>query len=279
MLARSALLLLVLPLLVAAQVAAPAEQPRIEFGVGGLAMVLPDYSGSNRYGSRLLPFPYLVYRTERVQLTREGLRAKLFAADRITASLSAAVNLTGRRDNPDRAGMPRLAPTFEAGPSLDFLLTDPGPLRLRLRLPVRAVAAVNNLEFRDVGWVAVPHLRIDYTQAGGQVEWSHAMSVGPTWVSEDYSEYFYGVAAQYATPTRPAYDAKAGYGGSGFTLSSVMRRGRWRFGLFGSYDWLKGAVFDDSPLVRSQYSAVGGLFITCRLYASGIGEPLEDETP
>lgn len=255
----------------------PPPEPRVEAGIGGLAMVLPDYRGSDHYGSRALPIPWLVYRSERVQLTREGLRARLFALDRLTASISAAASLTGSDDNPDRQGMPRLDPTFEVGPSVDYVLHDGdgGPLRLKLRLPARAVVAADGLDLRDVGWVLVPHLRMDYLERPGTWEWSHLASVGAVWASEDYHEYFYGVAPRYAEPDRPAYDAHGGYGGMRFSLSSTVHRERWRLSLFASYDWMRGVAFDDSPLFRTEHSLVSGLYLSYRLYASGVGAPVE----
>ena len=255
--------------------------PRLDLGIGALAMVLPDYRGSDQYGVRALPIPFVAYRSERVQLTREGLRARLFALDRLTASVSGAASLPGVDDNPDRAGMPQLDPTFEIGPSLDYLLQggEHDRLRLKLRLPARAVTAADGLHFHNIGWTAVPHLRLDLAEERGPWHWSHLGSAGLVWSTEDYHEYFYGVAPQYADPAlnRPAYDARGGYGGARMSLSSVVRRARWRVGVFASYDWLGGAAFEDSPLVKTDHSVTAGLFVTYRLYASGVGEELGGE--
>jgi len=257
-----------------------APDPRVEVGIGALVMALPDYRGSDHYGFRALPIPYLAYRTERVQLTREGLRARLFSLDRATLSVSAAASLPGVNDNPDRAGMPQLDPTFEIGPSLDYVLhgEEDDAFRLKLRLPARAVTAADGLHFRSIGWTFVPHLRVDMAETRGPWHWSHLGSLGLVWSTEDYHEYFYGVAPQYEIlPTRPAYDAHGGYSGARMSLSSVVRRARWRVGVFASYDWLGGAVYADSPLVRTEHALTTGLFVTYRLYASGVGEELGGE--
>jgi MipA family protein len=227
----------------------------------------------------VLPIPYLAYRSDRVQLTREGLRARLLSFDRLTASLSAAASLPGSEDNPERAGMPQLDPTVEMGPSLDYMLheRDDESLKLKFRLPARAVVAADGLELRDVGWVVVPHLRLDHVVTIGEWEWFQLGSLGAVWASEDYHEYFYGVAPAYATAQRPAYDAHGGYNGARLTFSTTIRRARWRLGLFASYDALGGAVYEDSPLVRTDHALTAGVFVTYRLYASGTGEPLEGE--
>lgn len=256
----------------------PAE---LELGIGGLAMVLPDYRGSDYYGVRALPIPYVSYRSERLQLTREGLRARLFAADRVTVSVSGAGSLPGADDNPDRAGMPRLDPTFELGPSLDVMLVEGegDEPRLKLRVPARAVIAADGLEFRQVGWTAVPHLRIDASQTFATYRVAHLFSAGLAWSTEDYHEYFYGVAPQHHDPAmgRPAYDAGGGYGGLRASASTTVRYGKLRIGGFAAYDYLGGAAFSDSPLAKTDHALTAGLFMTYRLYASGRAVPLEGD--
>jgi len=125
----------------------------------------------------------------------------------------------------------------------------------------------------------VPHLRLDLAHRAGRLHWSHLGSAGLVWSTEDYHEYFYGVAPQYADPAagRPAYDARGGYSGARATFSSVVRRARWRVGVFAAYDALGGAAFDDSPLVKTEQGLTGGLFVTYRVHASGVGTPLETE--
>lgn len=264
-----------------AQEAPAAGRPQLELGFGGLVLSLPDYRGSDQYGARVFPIPYLTYRSERVQITREGLRARLFSMDRVTASLSGAASLPGNDENPDRAGMPQLDPTFELGPSLDLLLQDNGRLSTRLRLPVRAVVAADGLKLDDVGWVFVPHLRLDYGERRGGWDWLHLASLGAVWANEEYHDYFYEVAPQFADSAlnRPAYDAVGGYSGARFTLSSQLQRERWRFGMFASYDWMRGAAFEDSPLFKTEHAVVAGLYLTYRLYARGTGQPFGAEAP
>ena len=261
----------------------PAPAPaRLEVGIGALGMVLPDYRGSDYYSTRFLPVPYVAYRSERLQLTREGLRARLFASERLSITFSGAGSLPGTEDNPDRAGMPRIDPTFELGPSLDVALVghEPGHgARLKLRVPVRAVFAADGLDIGHIGWSLVPHLRADALQVRGDYSIAHLASLGFAWSTGEYHDYFYGVAPQYADAAlgRPAYDAGPGYGGLRASYSGTVRFGKWRLGGFVSYDWLDGAAFDDSPLKKVDHSATAGFFLTYRLYASGTGEPLEGD--
>ncbi|HUR40099.1 MAG TPA: MipA/OmpV family protein [Verrucomicrobiae bacterium] len=259
--------------------AAPAQ---FELGIGALAMVLPDYRGSDYYGPRVLPIPYVSYRSERLQLTREGLRARLFSSENVTASFSGAGSLPGADDNPDRAGMPRLDPTFELGPSLDVMLVDgegDAP-RLKLRVPVRAVIAADGFDLKHIGWTTVPHLRVDVGQTFETYHVSHLFSAGLAWSTEDYHEYFYGVAPEFTDPAigRLAYDAGGGYSGLRASASSTIRFGKLRVGGFASYDYLGGAAFADSSLVKTDHALTAGVFVTYRLYESGgHAAPLEGE--
>lgn len=269
-------------LLLAAAVCGPGAraaepEPRIELGVGAIVLTVPDYRGSDHYDVQAFPVPYASYRSRNVQLTREGLRARLFTLDRLTSSISAAVNLTGRRDNPDRAGMPQLSPTLEIGPSLDYRVDEGPNWALRARLPLRGVMAIDG--FRWEGLVAQPHLRFDYDQKLAESSLFWLASLGALWGSREYHEYYYGVATQYATPSRPAYSARSGYSGARASLSATWRLGRWRLGVFAADDWLDGASFEDSPLVKTVNNLTGGVFATYRLYERGGMRPAESESP
>jgi len=265
-----------------AQEAAPLPLlPRLEVGIGGLAMGMPDYRGSDYYAARVLPIATVIYRSPFLQVNRDGIRARLFSTERLSLTASAAINLRGNDDNPDRAGMPELDHTLEIGPALDWFLTERRDgFRARLRLPLRGVVAADGLKLRKVGWTLTPHVRTEWIELSRDWSKFHFLSLGPVFSTESYHDYFYEVDAAEATlPERPAYDARGGYSGVRFGVSSSMARQRWRFGLFMSYDYLGGARFDDSPLVKTDHAASGGLFVAYRLYASGSARPLEEEKP
>jgi len=128
-----------------------------------------------------LPLPYVVYRGDTFRITREGAKAKLLEHDRLHVDLSVAASLPGRTsDDSPRKGMPDLLPTFEAGPSIDWWLTDrvPGDWNWRLRLPVRAVAGFNVTHSRRVGWLTHPYVQVDHTTKLGEWDFDTSASVG-----------------------------------------------------------------------------------------------------
>ena len=57
-------------------------------GVGLAAGVYPHYPGSKQDETAVAPFPYAEYRSDRIELDRDGLAAKLFQSDRFKLDLS-----------------------------------------------------------------------------------------------------------------------------------------------------------------------------------------------
>jgi len=88
------------------------------------------------------------------------------------------------------------------------------------------------------------------------------MLAGPVFADRKYHDYFYGVDAAYATATRPAYQARGGYAGWRALAATSRRFGITWVGAFLRYDSLSGAVFDDSPLMRSKHAVTAGIGIS-----------------
>ena len=66
----------------------------------------------------------------------------------------------------------------------------------------------------------------------------------------------------YERSNRPAYTAGGGYSGSTLTVGLSKKIKRFIFNAFVSADFLQGAVFEDSPLVKTKTSWMGGFAIT-----------------
>lgn len=242
-------------LLLVSSGAALAQEPRWEAGVGFGGLYLPDYRGSDEERGYVVPWPYIVYYSDRVKLDREGLRRRVTLSPGLSlvASVSAATPVNSE-DNEARAGMEDLGFAFEVGPSLEAdLWRGEGRKRLAFQLPVRAVLATDLDVIDYIGWVFTPRfvLHVPYLRLWPR-EWDVDVTVGPLFASDRYHDYYYRVAPQYATATRPAYDAQAGYSGSRVSVGGSTRVGRYWFGAYVRYENLAGAVFADSPLVRKE---------------------------
>ena len=247
-------------LMLACGAAVAAEKPLWEVGLGLSALSLPDYRGSDHGGYYALPFPYLVYRGEFLKADRNGIRGTFFDNDRVELNVSVGASLPVSSDkNPARLGMPDLQPTVEIGPSFDLNLwrTPDRRTKLDVRLPVRSVITVNG-SMRDIGWVFSPRLNLDVEDVAGLQGWNLGLLAGPMYGSRRYHQYFYSVPTQNATATRPAYDAPGGYEGTQFLMALSKRYPKYWLGAFVRWDSLKGASFENSPLVtRNHYLAAG----------------------
>ena len=225
-------------------------RPRWEFGVGVAGLRLPDYRGSDESRGYLVPLPYFVYRGTWLKADRGGARALLFDTDRVKVDVSLAASTpTQSEDNLARAGMPDLAATGEIGPNLNITLARSARQRwkLDLRFPLRAAITLQRSP-KFAGTTFSPHFNLDVAGVAGG--WNLGLLTGPLFADRKFHDRLYSVDAPYATADRPAYRAHGGYAGWQ-ALSAVSRRfGNAWVGAFVRYDTLRGATFDDSPLVR-----------------------------
>jgi hypothetical protein len=165
--------------------------------------------------------------------------------------------------------MPNLEPTLELGPALNWHIWRSGNERLRLdvRLPVREAVTVASPP-TAIGAVFAPSLDLDCLGAGRLAGWNFGMLAGPLYAQRRYHEYFYSVAAQFATPTRPQYEAAGGYSGSEALLAASKRYANYWIGAYVRHDWLAGATFVDSPLVQTRSYWAGGIGFVWMISAS-----------
>lgn len=226
------------------------ERPLWEFGLGGGVLVFNDYRGSDTVHALPLPIPYFVYHGDRLKADRDGVRGQLFHQNRVELTLSVNATTPVRNDSA-RAGMPDLRSTLEIGPQINVHLWESreGLMKLDLRVPVRAALT---LEARPhyVGTFTPPVLNLDVLQSRGDFGWKLGVSAGPLFAERRYNAYFYTVAPQYATATRPAYEAPGGFAGAQLLVSLTRRFRSFWIGAYARHDTLAGASFEDSPLVR-----------------------------
>lgn len=245
--------------------AAGAEKPLWELGAGLALLQLPDYPGSNQSRIYLLPYPYFIYRGEVLKVDRERVSGRIFKTDTVLLdfSLYGQVPVKSSDDNA-RSGMPDLDPTFELGPALNITLLEnrQNRYKLNLALPARAVFSTDFSSLRHEGWVFSPRLSFEKADFISGTGLNLGVSAGPLFADRGYNSYYYSVEPRYATATRPAYDAGAGYGGSSITLGLNKGYKQLVFNAFVSVTFLQGAVFEDSPLVKSSYSVMSGIAVS-----------------
>jgi outer membrane protein len=241
------------------------EKPLWEIGAGLLFLQMPDYRGSDENRRYLLPYPYFVYRGDILRVEKERISGRIFETDRLLLEISGNGSApVSSSDNPDRQGMADLDPTFEIGPSLNVTLLEnrQDHYKLKLILPVRAAFSTDFSSVRHEGWVFHPRLVFEKADmiAGSGV--NLGISAGPMFADRGYHRYFYAVDPPYATPSRRAYEAGGGYSGSTLTVGLNKNIKPFILNAFVSLDFLQGAAFEGSPLVKKQYAVMAGFAVS-----------------
>jgi outer membrane scaffolding protein for murein synthesis (MipA/OmpV family) len=244
--------------------------PLWEFGMGVGAVVFNDYRGSSAVHGYPVPLPYFVYRGRILRSDRDGLHGRFLSRRYVEFDIS--LNATApvfSSSSGARSGMPTIDPTLEMGPSLQWHLwrSAQDSWRLDLRTPLREALTLSSSP-RAIGLVFAPNFNLDYRIGGSLTGWNLGLLAGPLYAQRRYHEYFYAVAPQYATATRPAYEPAGGYAGTQ-ALASISKRyaGYW-VGAYLRHDWLQGAVFEGSPLVQQRSYWAGGIGIVWMIKAS-----------
>jgi len=245
--------------------AASEEKPLWELGAGLAALQLPDYRGSDENRFYLLPYPYFIYRGDLLKVDREHISGRLFRNRDVQLDVSLYGQVPVKSsDNDARRGMPDLDPTFEIGPSLEITLLggSQDKYKLKLNLPTRAVFSTDFSSVHHEGWVFSPRLALeDYDIIAGS-GLKLGISAGPLFADQGYNNYYYAVDPAYATASRPSYSAGGGYSGSSFTLSLSKEYKQLEVTAFFSFHFLRGAVIEDSPLVKASYSVMSGIAVS-----------------
>jgi len=234
------------------------EVPLWEFGLGAGAVAFEDYRGSNTTHAYPLPVPYVVYNGKFLKADRDGVRGTLFNQDWLEINLSFNLTTPVRNDR-ERSGMPDLRSTVEIGPSFDFHLfrSDNRKVKLDLRMPLRAAATVESSP-HIIGWTFSPRLNVDLRDPFGLPGWNLGLLAGPLFADRRYHDYFYSVAPQFATASRPQFQAAGGYAGTQTLAALSKRYPKFWVGAYMRYDTLAGAAFVDSPLVQRKSYWTGG---------------------
>jgi outer membrane protein len=243
------------------RVAVAGKEPLWEVGAGVGGVTLPDYVGSSGRQSYGFPIPYLVYNGKLLQIDRNGLQGHLFKSPKwrleFSGNLGAPVRST---DDGVRQGMPGLDPTFEIGPSVYYLLSETREQQFTwsLRFPLRGVFSTDFKTTEQQGWTFAPYLNFHANNVGPGEGWEFGAALGPVFGSERFHNYYYEVAPRYANANRPAYDARGGYSGMRLAMVVSKRFSKVWAGAYLRYDYIGGAVFEDSPLVEQRHALLLG---------------------
>ena len=247
------------------------EKPLWELGVGLGLLQISDYRGSDENRLYLLPYPYLVYRGDFLKVDEQRVTGQIFKTDRILLDFSGYGSVPVKSSNNSaRTGMPDLDPTFELGPALQIKLWErkEDKCKLDLTLPMRAFFSTDFSSVRHEGWVFSPRINFVKDDLIPDTGLNLGVSVGPMFADSGYHAYYYTVEPEYATAARPAYSAGGGYSGSTLTVGLGKAYEQLIFNAFVSADFLQGASFENSPLVKRETSFMSGFSVSWIFFKS-----------
>jgi len=240
------------------EITAPDGKPLWEFGVGAFSGWLPDYPAAGQNTVRTIAVPVPIYRGDILRVggeeNRGAVSGRFINNDRFEfdVSLSGAFPVDSGSNNA-RRDMSDLDFLFGIGPQLIFkLINEPGRRKLNFSLQTRAVYSTDFSSINSRGYVFNPKLNYARKHVT-DLDLKVFSSVGPVFATEKLMDYFYQVDPEFVTPTRPAYDADAGYLGSNMTLGVSKRfNKRFRLMLGTRLGIHSGASNDDSPLFKDK---------------------------
>ncbi len=246
--------------------------PKWEIGVFGLGSRIPYYRGSDEYKWYVFPVPSFIYRGDFLQADRDGLRGLFYKGTWIETELSLSGNPPVGDGASARQGMPELDPLIEVGPAFRLFLYR-GKKLSALYLEAAARAAISiDMDDLSPGYEgergALSIVLARFTPRAGS-PWNLGLKGSLEFADQKYHSYFYDVDPLYARPDRPAYESEGGY--SGCSVSGWVSRKLFdgvSFSLFTRLDNCEGAVYEDSPLVKSKYNYTFGAALSWKLLES-----------
>ncbi|MCG6863770.1 MAG: MipA/OmpV family protein [Chromatiaceae bacterium] len=246
----------------AADETAGAGLPLWELGIGAAAYNQANYPGSDVRSTTGFPFPYVIYRGDWLRIDR-SLQGIIYETQRVKLDVSAGgTSVVDSNESDAREGMPDLDPTFEVGPALSLLLTNPArPDSIWGRLAVRTAVSVDtgDWDFKQQGWILDTRLRYQRPLIGETLKLS--TEIGASFADKDYLGYFYDVPSEFATIERPAFSTGSGYAGARLGLGFSGVYGKWRWSVYGAYLNFAGTPFEDSPLLDSEHDFSVGVTV------------------
>jgi outer membrane scaffolding protein for murein synthesis (MipA/OmpV family) len=235
-------------------------QPLWELGAVAFGVSQQAYPGADEQVNRGLVLPYVIYRGPLLRADRGGVSVRAVKTPRFELDIGVAGSFGGSSDDIDaRDGMPDLGTLVQFGPRVKWNIGQwPANVLWRFEVPLRGVFDLDDgLESR--GYALEPELSVRFS-AGG---WNTSIGVSALAGNARLNRTYYEVAPRYATPWRPAYEARAGlialrFGGSVWRDLTAD----WRLFAFAWADSVDGARNEDSPLVRSRTGATAGIGAT-----------------
>ena len=239
------------------------------------SLLYPDYVGSDHSNLLVFPYPYILYRSDKLEIDKEGLKKELFSSQDFSIKLSLAGSLPISSSGA-REGMPDLDPSGEIGPAFVYTFYEENALSLKLGVPVRAVFSTDLKTVDYRGFISQIRSEFEYTTENNYL---FQLYTGFAFADSRYNNYLYGVDSQFVNNNREEYHAKGGY--SAFQTAVGLSKDFKKFwlGAFLKHQVLTNSSFSNSPLVRRNSALYGGFVLAYKFdksFSNRVKKWLED---
>jgi len=208
------------------------------------------YPGAKETNRLIFPAPYFTYRSPKFEIDR-GFKSFIYQSEIIVLDISADFGLPVNSDDTlARKGMPDLDFMLQVGPVVEFLLNDKNKdyFDARFELALRAALITDIHSVDSIGYVFEPRLSFNHRRSS-KTGLSHRAILGLKFASQEFNSYYYDVAPEFATTARPVFNSEAGFAGSFANYRISYKTNDFIYWTFLRYQSLRGAEFEDSPLV------------------------------
>ncbi len=236
--------------------AGAGPQPLWEAGLAAFGARSPAYPGAAQRTTNGIVLPYLLYRGRVLRAEQGTVGVRAAKTEQMELDIGFAGSFgSAASANDARRGLPDIGTLVEFGPRLRWRLGPAFGGSLAATVPLRGVFDINNgFEYR--GMALEPSLGWGTRAAGFNL----GASVGLLFADRRLADTFYGVAPAFATPTRPAYEARAGLVATRLNLSISRRLHRdWVVFGFARLDSVRHAANRASPLVDEPTGSAAGI--------------------
>lgn len=238
------------------------KETKLDLGLGLLSFQIPHYRGSDQTKDYFIPIPFFSYSSQNIEAEPSFFRGTFFRKGPFAVKLSIIAGLAVESEtNKARKGMPDLGFTLEIGPMLLLRLWTSQDKKhyISLDSPFRYVVELDGTPLGGVGFFTVPYITFSNSPRKETWGWGSELSLAIQYADKNFHAHYYSVKPEYESKGRHSYAARGGRSGMSILLLLNRQYGSFHFLPFVRYDSLKGAVFEESPLVRKKDFFLMGL--------------------
>lgn len=230
----------------------------LELGAGVFVSSLPDYIGSDEQSSYTLPFPYIYYKNDSVEVDGNAFIGSLWQQNNWYLELSANGSIPVRSDdNKARIGMKNIDFVGEIGPAVSYYVkgSPNSAEQLSFSVTYRQAYSTDFTYLDSVGhsYGTSLHYQLKLTSFyHGELAFNASIKVD--FANSDYLNFYYGIDESDVLPARPYYQANSGYRGTNINWGLAWKSDKVWLGSFIKYYNLANSTQQHSPLVNKEHN-------------------------